>query len=160
MEGDPGARAHPLQVSGAVVCPSWVTVPCSGPWVDQTGRGTPHGPFLCRHGGPVLDARQGATRGPPEAAEAAGKCPPVWTPRGPEGQQCPSHMLSAQVAEPWLPRAEEGLWPVEDHLEDSLEDLGAAGVACGGGLGWGLKTGGRFICLSCCGHSISQQMTS
>ncbi|XP_015449526.1 condensin-2 complex subunit H2 isoform X3 [Pteropus alecto] len=31
-----------------------------------------------------------------------------------------------QVAEPWLPRAEEGLWPVEDHLEDSLEDLGAA----------------------------------
>ncbi|XP_032122181.1 condensin-2 complex subunit H2 isoform X2 [Sapajus apella] len=32
-----------------------------------------------------------------------------------------------EVAEQWLPRAEEGLWPAEeDHLEDSLEDLGAA----------------------------------
>ncbi|KAK2121954.1 Condensin-2 complex subunit H2 [Saguinus oedipus] len=31
------------------------------------------------------------------------------------------------VAERWLPRAEEELWPAEeDHLEDSLEDLGAA----------------------------------
>ncbi|KAM5250596.1 condensin-2 complex subunit H2 isoform 2-T2 [Hipposideros larvatus] len=26
-----------------------------------------------------------------------------------------------EVAEPWLPRAEEGLWPEEDRLEDSLE---------------------------------------
>ncbi|XP_012289796.1 condensin-2 complex subunit H2 isoform X2 [Aotus nancymaae] len=32
-----------------------------------------------------------------------------------------------EVAEQWLPRAEEELWPAEeDHLEDSLEDLGAA----------------------------------
>lgn len=32
-----------------------------------------------------------------------------------------------EVAEQWLPRAEEGLWSAEeDHLEDSLEDLGAA----------------------------------
>ncbi|XP_042804168.1 condensin-2 complex subunit H2 isoform X1 [Panthera leo] len=32
-----------------------------------------------------------------------------------------------EVAERWLPRPEEGLWPVEeDRLEDSLEDLGAA----------------------------------
>uniref|UniRef100_A0A8C3YQ93 Condensin-2 complex subunit H2 n=1 Tax=Catagonus wagneri TaxID=51154 RepID=A0A8C3YQ93_9CETA len=32
-----------------------------------------------------------------------------------------------EVAEQWLPRAEEGLWPVEDdRLEDSLEDLGVA----------------------------------
>lgn len=58
-------------------------------------------------------------------------------PRG-GGQQCLSQVLSAQVAEPWLPRAEEGLWPVEDHmedhLEDSLEDLGAAGAGCCGGL--------------------------
>ncbi|XP_037369241.1 condensin-2 complex subunit H2 [Talpa occidentalis] len=32
-----------------------------------------------------------------------------------------------EVAEQWLPRAEEGLWPVEeDRLEDPLEDLGVA----------------------------------
>ncbi|XP_037701394.1 condensin-2 complex subunit H2 isoform X1 [Choloepus didactylus] len=32
-----------------------------------------------------------------------------------------------EVAERWLPRAEEGLWPAgEEHLEDSLEHLGAA----------------------------------
>ncbi|XP_012590527.1 PREDICTED: condensin-2 complex subunit H2 [Condylura cristata] len=32
-----------------------------------------------------------------------------------------------EVAERWLPRAEEGLWPVEDErLGDPLEDLGAA----------------------------------
>ncbi|XP_023558341.1 condensin-2 complex subunit H2 isoform X2 [Octodon degus] len=32
-----------------------------------------------------------------------------------------------ETAERWLPRAEEGLWPAEDdHVEDSLEDLGAA----------------------------------
>ncbi|XP_077025413.1 condensin-2 complex subunit H2 isoform X2 [Tamandua tetradactyla] len=32
-----------------------------------------------------------------------------------------------EVAERWLPRAEEGLWPAgEEHLEESLEDLGAA----------------------------------
>ncbi|KAM6162870.1 condensin-2 complex subunit H2 isoform 2-T2 [Erethizon dorsatum] len=31
-----------------------------------------------------------------------------------------------ETAEQWLPRAEEGMWPAEDdHLEDSLEDLGA-----------------------------------
>lgn len=30
------------------------------------------------------------------------------------------------MTERWLPRPEEGLWPVEDQLEDSLEDLGAA----------------------------------
>ncbi|XP_057597740.1 condensin-2 complex subunit H2 isoform X2 [Hippopotamus amphibius kiboko] len=31
-----------------------------------------------------------------------------------------------EVAERWLPRTEEGLWPAEeDRLEDSLEDLGA-----------------------------------
>lgn len=69
------------------------------------------------------------------------------------------------MAEPWLPRAEEGLWPVEDHmedhLEDSLEDLGAAGAGCCGGLGRGREVGGRLTCLpDRCGHSISQQMTS
>ncbi|XP_036134190.1 condensin-2 complex subunit H2 isoform X7 [Molossus molossus] len=32
-----------------------------------------------------------------------------------------------EVAKRWLPRAEEGLWPVEeDRLEDSLQELGAA----------------------------------
>ncbi|XP_013366962.1 PREDICTED: condensin-2 complex subunit H2 isoform X3 [Chinchilla lanigera] len=31
-----------------------------------------------------------------------------------------------ETAEQWLPRAEEGMWPEDDHLEDSLEDLGAA----------------------------------
>ncbi|XP_040493709.1 condensin-2 complex subunit H2 isoform X1 [Ursus maritimus] len=31
-----------------------------------------------------------------------------------------------EMAERWLPRPEEGLWPVEDQLEDSLEDLEAA----------------------------------
>ncbi|KAF3815136.1 hypothetical protein GH733_017411 [Mirounga leonina] len=31
-----------------------------------------------------------------------------------------------EMAERWLPRPEEGLWPVEDQLEDSLEDLGTA----------------------------------
>ncbi|XP_040089478.1 condensin-2 complex subunit H2 isoform X3 [Oryx dammah] len=32
-----------------------------------------------------------------------------------------------EAAERWLPRAEQGLWPVEeDRLEDSVEDLGAA----------------------------------
>ncbi|KAM8778806.1 condensin-2 complex subunit H2 [Rhynchonycteris naso] len=32
-----------------------------------------------------------------------------------------------QVTKRWLPRAEEGLWPVEeDRLDDSLEELGAA----------------------------------
>ncbi|XP_062930695.1 condensin-2 complex subunit H2 isoform X3 [Cynocephalus volans] len=32
-----------------------------------------------------------------------------------------------EMAERWLQRAEEGLWPADDdHLEDSLEDLGAA----------------------------------
>ncbi|KAF6120566.1 non-SMC condensin II complex subunit H2 [Phyllostomus discolor] len=32
-----------------------------------------------------------------------------------------------EVAEQWLPRAEEGLWPAEeDRLEDSLEELGEA----------------------------------
>lgn len=32
-----------------------------------------------------------------------------------------------EVAKRWLPRAQEGLWPVEeDRLEDSLEELGAA----------------------------------
>lgn len=32
-----------------------------------------------------------------------------------------------EAAKRWLPRAEEGLWPVEeDRLEDSLEELGAA----------------------------------
>ncbi|XP_077614205.1 condensin-2 complex subunit H2 isoform X5 [Crocuta crocuta] len=32
-----------------------------------------------------------------------------------------------EMAERWLPRPEEGLWPVEeDRLEDSLEELGAA----------------------------------
>ncbi|XP_044085383.1 condensin-2 complex subunit H2 isoform X2 [Neovison vison] len=31
-----------------------------------------------------------------------------------------------EMTERWLPRPEEGLWPVEDQLEDSLEDLGTA----------------------------------
>ncbi|XP_034499465.1 condensin-2 complex subunit H2 isoform X7 [Ailuropoda melanoleuca] len=31
-----------------------------------------------------------------------------------------------KMAERWLPRPEEGLWPVEDQLEDSLEDLETA----------------------------------
>ncbi|XP_045869698.1 condensin-2 complex subunit H2 isoform X3 [Meles meles] len=31
-----------------------------------------------------------------------------------------------EMTERWLPRPEEGLWPMEDQLEDSLEDLGAA----------------------------------
>ncbi|XP_068825801.1 condensin-2 complex subunit H2 isoform X4 [Capricornis sumatraensis] len=36
-------------------------------------------------------------------------------------------MQRREVAERWLPRAEQGLWPVEeDRLEDSVEDLGAA----------------------------------
>ncbi|KAM5289185.1 condensin-2 complex subunit H2 isoform 2-T2 [Ctenodactylus gundi] len=33
-----------------------------------------------------------------------------------------------EVAEQWVPRAEEGMWPAEeDRLEDSLDDLAAAG---------------------------------
>ncbi|XP_066214874.1 condensin-2 complex subunit H2 isoform X2 [Saccopteryx leptura] len=51
-----------------------------------------------------------------------------WGHAGPGGgrQQWP-HRFSAQVTKRWLPRAEEGLWPVEeDRLEDSLEELGAA----------------------------------
>ena len=44
--------------------------------------------------------------------------------------------VSAQVAEQWLPRAEEGLWPAEeDRLEDSLEELGEAGGGRWGGAG-------------------------
>ncbi|KAB0349838.1 hypothetical protein FD754_014695, partial [Muntiacus muntjak] len=36
-------------------------------------------------------------------------------------------MQRREAAERWLPRAEQGLWPVEeDRLEDSVEDLGAA----------------------------------
>ncbi|XP_032738568.1 condensin-2 complex subunit H2 isoform X2 [Lontra canadensis] len=31
-----------------------------------------------------------------------------------------------EMTERWLPRPEEGLWPVEDQLEESLEDLGTA----------------------------------
>lgn len=32
-----------------------------------------------------------------------------------------------EMAKQWLPRAEEGMWPAQDdHLENSLEDLGAA----------------------------------
>ncbi|XP_022374712.1 condensin-2 complex subunit H2 isoform X5 [Enhydra lutris kenyoni] len=31
-----------------------------------------------------------------------------------------------EMAARWLPRPEEGLWPVEDQLEESLEDLGTA----------------------------------
>lgn len=47
--------------------------------------------------------------------------------------------VSGQVAEQWLPRAEEGLWSAEeDHLEDSLEDLGAAGGCLPVGVGRGL----------------------
>lgn len=35
-------------------------------------------------------------------------------------------LQSRQTAEQWLPRAEDGMWPAEDdHLEESLEDLGA-----------------------------------
>lgn len=42
-----------------------------------------------------------------------------------------------EIAERWLPRAEEDLWPAEDdRLEESLEDLGAAG-GCLLALGWG-----------------------
>ncbi|XP_060021621.1 condensin-2 complex subunit H2 isoform X10 [Lagenorhynchus albirostris] len=51
-------------------------------------------------------------------------------PAGPLGgrRQCPSDALFAQAAERWLPRAQEEPWPAEeDRLEDSLEDLGAAG---------------------------------
>lgn len=45
-----------------------------------------------------------------------------------------AHRFSAQAAKRWLPRAEEGLWPVEeDRLEDSLEELGAAGGCSQGG---------------------------
>ena len=47
---------------------------------------------------------------------------------------CLIDAVCTQMAERWLPRPEEGLWPVEeDRLEDSLEDLGAAG---GSLLGW------------------------
>uniref|UniRef100_A0A8C2W440 Condensin-2 complex subunit H2 n=1 Tax=Chinchilla lanigera TaxID=34839 RepID=A0A8C2W440_CHILA len=40
-----------------------------------------------------------------------------------------------EATEQWLPRAEEGMWPEDDHLEDSLEDLGAAGRYLLG-VGW------------------------
>lgn len=54
------------------------------------------------------------------------------------GDSSASDGLSAQAAERWLPRAEQGLWPVEeDRLEDSVEDLGAAGGASGGRPGQG-----------------------
>ncbi|KAM5335914.1 LOW QUALITY PROTEIN: condensin-2 complex subunit H2 [Glossophaga mutica] len=48
-------------------------------------------------------------------------------PKQPWGWETSVASLSAQVAERWLPRAEEGLWPSEeDRLEDSLEELGEA----------------------------------
>lgn len=48
--------------------------------------------------------------------------------------------LCAQMAERWLPRPEEGLWPVEeDRLEDSLEELGAAGGSLRGWAGVGAQ---------------------
>lgn len=100
--------------------------------------GPSHTAFVCRHGGPILEAREGAAGDPPEAAEEGGKYwslrPWAWWERA-----VPLSALSAQTAERWLPRAEEeGLWPVEeDRLEDSLEDLGVAGGHLLGGPGRG-----------------------
>lgn len=54
-----------------------------------------------------------------------------------ESSNSPLTDALAQVAEPWLPRAEEGLWPQEDRLEDSLEAAGV-GAFCRG-WGWGLR---------------------
>lgn len=51
------------------------------------------------------------------------------------------------MTERWLPRPEEGLWPVEDQLEDSLEDLGTAG---GGLLGWARVGGFSVHCQQTC----------
>jgi len=64
-----------------------------------------------------------------------------------------------EMAERWLPRPEEGLWPVEDQLEDSLEDLGTAGGTL---LGWA-RVGGSACAASkpasCWVFSVCQQMT-
>lgn len=93
---------------------------------------------MCRHGGPVLETREGAAGDPPEAAEEGGKYRPPPGPRLALGgrRQWPSDALFAQAAERWLPRAQEEPWPAEeDRLEDSLEDLGAAG-GCLRGPGW------------------------
>lgn len=106
---------------------------CPRPSVAWAACGGPsHKAFLCRYGGLVLAACEGAIGDPPEAAEEGGEYQPLSGPHvAPSGRQpCPSQILSAQMAERWLPRAEEGLWPEEeDRLEDSLEDLEAAGGA-------------------------------
>jgi condensin-2 complex subunit H2 len=67
----------------------------------------------------------------------------VWEAMGPKEMTVSSDAFSGQMAERWLPRAEEKLWPAEeDRLEDSLEDLGVAGLSWWGWFGgWrGLST--------------------
>lgn len=74
-----------------------------------------------------METREGAAGDPPETAEEGGKYRPLAS-RPRWWEAAAAHTFSAQAAKRWLPRAEEGLWPVEeDRLEDSLEELGAAG---------------------------------
>lgn len=70
-------------------------------------------------------------------------------PGGPGGRDGSGLTVSAQAAEQWLPRAEEGLWPAEeDRLEDSLEELGeAGGCTCSRVGARQLRTGMGLTCL-------------
>lgn len=160
--GGPGERARPLQVRPrACVAPppgddgNALCLPPLSPgmpkalgglgWSRWDGEPLSQA-LVCRHGGAVLEAHEGATGGPPEAAEEGGKCQRCQIPSSPWHQIVPSQMFSLQRAERWLPRA-EALWTAEeDHLEDSLEDLGAAG-GCLLGRARGLNTRCPLTCL-------------
>lgn len=60
-----------------------------------------------------------------------GPWPPNPQPRA-VGGGSGSH-LSAQAATPWLPEAEEGLWPVEEDRLEELEEAGGCSQVVGGG---------------------------
>lgn len=95
--GGLGERVRPLQVrlksSGKTVllpfpylCPHLVSPEPRVDWHRAwEGQGSLHKVFVCRHGGPVLDTREGAVGNSPEAAEEGGKSQLVSCDLGPRG---------------------------------------------------------------------------
>lgn len=76
--------------------------PCSALGGLGRTREPPHGSRVCRYGGPVLEAREGAAADPPEAAEEGGKYRHVRTPHGPAaGRGSAPHLCSLHR---WLSR--------------------------------------------------------